>query len=49
MTLSKKEQISELLKGIEVFRFEDDQAIEHWDTTEAILSRKKWKNNNGKF
>jgi len=35
--------------GFEIFRFEDGQAVEHWDTTEAIPLRSEWKNSNGKF
>ena len=35
--------------GFEVFRFEADQAVEHWDTIEAVAPRSEWKNNNGKF
>lgn len=35
--------------GFEVFRFEDGRAVEHWDTTESVPPRSKWKNNNGKF
>ena len=35
--------------GFEVFRFEADQAVEHWDTTEPVAPKSEWKNNNGKF
>ena len=35
--------------GFEVFRFEGDLTVEHWDTTETIPARSKWKNDNGKF
>ena len=35
--------------GFEIFRFEGDLAVEHWDTTEAIPPRAEWKNDNGKF
>jgi len=33
----------------DLYRLRDGKIIEHWDTTEAIPSRDKWKNNNGKF
>jgi len=33
----------------DLYRLKDGRIIEHWDTTEAIPSRDKWKNNNGKF
>ncbi len=35
--------------GFEVFRFEGEQALEHWDTTEAVAPRSEWKNDNRKF
>ena len=33
----------------DLFRLQDGKIIEHWDTTEVIPPRSKWKNNNGKF
>ncbi|MBV1870297.1 MAG: nuclear transport factor 2 family protein [Gammaproteobacteria bacterium] len=33
----------------DLYRLNDGKIVEHWDTTEAIPSRDKWKNNNGKF
>ncbi len=33
----------------DLYRLMDGKIVEHWDTTEAIPSRSKWKNNNGKF
>ncbi|VAW87842.1 hypothetical protein MNBD_GAMMA16-342 [hydrothermal vent metagenome] len=33
----------------DLYRLRDGKIIEHWDTTEAIPPRDKWKNNNGKF
>lgn len=35
--------------GFEVFRFEGEQTVEHWDTSENIPPRSEWKNENGKF
>jgi len=33
----------------DLYRLKNRKIIEHWDTTEAIPARDKWKNNNGKF
>lgn len=33
----------------DLFRLQDGKIVEHWDTTEVIPPRSKWKNNNGKF
>ena len=33
----------------DLFRLEDGQIVEHWDTTEKIAPRSEWKNDNGKF
>jgi predicted SnoaL-like aldol condensation-catalyzing enzyme len=33
----------------DLYRLEDGMIVEHWDTTETIPSRERWKNNNGKF
>jgi len=33
----------------DLYRINDGKIVEHWDTTEAIPSHDKWKNNNGKF
>ena len=33
----------------DLYRLDGGKIVEHWDTTEAIPSRDKWKNNNGKF
>jgi predicted SnoaL-like aldol condensation-catalyzing enzyme len=33
----------------DLFRLENGQVVEHWDTTEKIVPRKEWKNENGKF
>ena len=33
----------------DLYRLNGGKIVEHWDTTEAIPSRDKWKNNNGKF
>jgi len=33
----------------DLFRLEDGRIVEHWDTTEAVPSRREWKNENGKF
>ncbi|MGK0298452.1 MAG: putative SnoaL-like aldol condensation-catalyzing enzyme [Gammaproteobacteria bacterium] len=43
-----------LLNGVhssfyDLYRVAQDKIVEHWDTTEAIPSRNKWKNDNGKF
>jgi hypothetical protein len=48
MTTKRKQQIHDLLKGIET----GDPAavaVEHWDTIETIPPRDQWKNDNGKF
>jgi len=33
----------------DLFRLENGKVVEHWDTTEKIAPRDKWKNDNGKF
>jgi predicted SnoaL-like aldol condensation-catalyzing enzyme len=33
----------------DLYRLEDGEIVEHWDTTEIIPPRSEWKNNNGKF
>ena len=33
----------------DLYRLENGKIVEHWDTTEAIPPKDKWKNNNGKF
>jgi len=33
----------------DLFRVEDGKIVEHWDTTERIVPRTEWKNDNGKF
>ncbi len=33
----------------DLFRLDEGKIVEHWDTTEAIPTKDKWKNNNGKF
>jgi len=33
----------------DLFRLAKGKVVEHWDTTEKIAPREKWKNNNGKF
>ncbi|WP_290705749.1 hypothetical protein [Amphritea sp.] len=33
----------------DLFRVADGKITEHWDTTETVLPRNEWKNNNGKF
>jgi len=33
----------------DLFRLDKGKIVEHWDTTEAIPPKEKWKNNNGKF
>lgn len=33
----------------DLFRLENGNVVEHWDTTETIAPRSDWKNNNGKF
>jgi len=33
----------------DLFRLENNKVVEHWDTTEKIAPRGKWKNDNGKF
>ncbi len=33
----------------DLFRIEDGKLVEHWDTTEKIVPKSEWKNNNGKF
>ncbi|MEC4725805.1 hypothetical protein HWQ46_09645 [Shewanella sp. D64] len=33
----------------DLFQVEKGKIIEHWDTTEIILPKSEWKNENGKF
>jgi len=33
----------------DLFRVSGGKIVEHWDTTEAIVPREAWKNDNGKF
>ena len=33
----------------DLYRLEDDQILEHWDTVEAVAPESEWKNKNGKF
>jgi predicted SnoaL-like aldol condensation-catalyzing enzyme len=33
----------------DLFRIEDSNIVEHWDTTEKVVPRSEWKNDNGKF
>lgn len=33
----------------DLYRLKNGKIVEHWDTTEVIPPRTKWKNNNGKF
>jgi predicted SnoaL-like aldol condensation-catalyzing enzyme len=33
----------------DLFRLDEGRIVEHWDTSEAIPTKEKWKNNNGKF
>ena len=33
----------------ELYRLNNGKIVEHWDTSEVIPSKDKWKNNNGKF
>lgn len=33
----------------DLFRVEQGELVEHWDTTEKIVPRSEWKNDNGKF
>ncbi len=33
----------------DLFRIENGQIVEHWDTIEEIPPKENWKNNNGKF
>jgi predicted SnoaL-like aldol condensation-catalyzing enzyme len=54
MATAKKDQIRALLKCIhtafyDLFRLANGKIAEHWDTTEKIAPRNKWKNDNGKF
>lgn len=33
----------------DLFRVDDGKIVEHWDTTEKIVPKSEWKNDNGKF
>lgn len=33
----------------DLFRVDDSNIVEHWDTTEAVVPQSEWKNTNGKF
>lgn len=33
----------------DLFRISEEKLVEHWDTTESILPKSEWKNDNGKF
>lgn len=33
----------------DLFRVADGKIVEHWDTTEKVVPREEWKNDNGKF
>jgi len=33
----------------DLFRIEEMKIVEHWDTTETVVPRSEWKNDNGKF
>jgi len=33
----------------DLYRLDKGKVVEHWDTSEAIPPKEKWKNNNGKF
>ncbi len=33
----------------DLFRLADGKIVEHWDTTERVVPRSEWKNDNGKF
>ena len=35
--------------GFEVFRFEGELTVEHWDTLEAVAPPEEWQHDNGKF
>lgn len=42
-------EFSSVRIGFEVFRYEGDHVVEHWDTTEHVPPLDEWKNDNGKF
>jgi predicted SnoaL-like aldol condensation-catalyzing enzyme len=38
-----------LYSFFDLYRLKDKKIVEHWNTTEKIPSKDKWRNNNGKF
>ncbi|MDP5215599.1 nuclear transport factor 2 family protein [Ruegeria sp. 2205SS24-7] len=49
LCVSEGEHTGQHCAFFDLFRIENGQLVEHWDTTEKIAPRSEWKNNNGKF
>lgn len=49
LTLCEGERGGKHTSFYDLYRMEDAQIVEHWDTVETIVPRAEWKNDNGKF
>ena len=49
LTVCEGRRSGEHVALYDLFRVENDQIVEHWDTTEAVPPLSEWRNDNGKF
>jgi len=49
LAVSEGQFLNKHVAFYDLFRIENGQIVEHWDTIEEIPSKENWKNNNGKF